>query len=136
MAAASSPSWERRTRAGRDLAAFAEVPEVAEALVRLPLDAEDTAVTRRTAEALARMGTTAAVRTLARAVAGADDGQADRLGTGVLDALADADAPDVAAACAALAGDRDAAVRRGPLRSPRGLGGTAPGAPGVSLRGW
>ncbi|MGW2471590.1 HEAT repeat domain-containing protein [Streptomyces sp. NPDC001665] len=109
LAAASSPSWEGRARAGRDLAAFAEVPEVAEALVRLLLDAEDTAVTRRTAEALARVGSVAAVRVLARAVAGADDEQADWLETGVLDA----EAPDLAAACAALAGDRDEAVRRG-----------------------
>ncbi|MFK0096659.1 HEAT repeat domain-containing protein [Streptomyces sp. NPDC091040] len=109
MAAASSPSWEGRARAGRDLAAFAEVPEVAGALVRLLLDAEDTAVTRRTAEALARVGSVAAVRVLARAVAGADEGQADWLETGVLDA----EAPDVAAACAALAWDREEAVRRG-----------------------
>ncbi|MYW10110.1 hypothetical protein GT034_17390, partial [Streptomyces sp. SID2563] len=62
-----------------------------------------------TAEALARVGSVAAVRVLARAVAGADEGQADWLETGVLDA----EAPDVAAACAALAWDREEAVRRG-----------------------
>ncbi|OKJ01548.1 hypothetical protein AMK18_08850 [Streptomyces sp. CB01249] len=109
LVAASSPSWERRAGAGWDLAAFAEVPEAAEVLVRLLLDAEDTAVTRRTAEALARVGSVAAVRVLARAVAGADDGQADWLETGVLDA----EVPDLAAACAALAWDRDEEVRRG-----------------------
>lgn len=119
LAAASSPSWEGRARAGRDLAAFAEVPEVAEVLVRLLLDAEDTAVTRRTAEALARVGSVAAVRVLARAVAGADEGQADWLETGVLDA----EAPDLAAACAALAWDGDEAVRRGAAEVAVWVGG-------------
>ncbi|MFE0101534.1 hypothetical protein [Streptomyces sp. NPDC059009] len=88
---AASPSWSRRARAGRRLAAHAEVPEVAEALLRLLLDAEDTAVTRRTAEALARTGTAAAARLLARATAEADEGQADWLQTGVEDALAGPD---------------------------------------------
>lgn len=91
LAEASSPSWSRRARAGRDLASFAEVPEAAEALARLLLDAGDTAVTRQTAEALARVGTVAAVRLVAQAVAEADDNHADWLWTGVQDAL---DGPD------------------------------------------
>ncbi|MFJ6392456.1 HEAT repeat domain-containing protein [Streptomyces sp. NPDC091972] len=114
LAAASSSSWERRARAGRDLASFADVPEAAEALVRLLLDDEDTAVTRRTAEALARVGTVAAVRLIALAVTGADGNHADWLQTGVHDALAEADGvPDVAAVCAKLAMDQEEAVRRG-----------------------
>ncbi|NEA46697.1 HEAT repeat domain-containing protein [Streptomyces sp. SID10815] len=62
----SSPSWTQRVRAGRGLASFTDVPEAAEALVRLLLDVEDTVVTRQTAEALARVGTLAAVRSSPR----------------------------------------------------------------------
>ncbi|MEU8972818.1 hypothetical protein AB0D11_26700 [Streptomyces monashensis] len=114
MAEASSPLWTRRVRAGRDLAFFADVPEAAETLVGLLLDAEDTAVTRQTAEALARVGTVAAVRLIALAVAEADDTQADWLHTGVHDALlASGGAPEVAAACGQLARDPEEAVRRG-----------------------
>ncbi|MEV5454057.1 MULTISPECIES: hypothetical protein [unclassified Streptomyces] len=113
LAEASSPSWAQRVRAGRDLASFVDVPEAAEALVGLLLDVEDTAVTRQTAEALARVGTVAAVRLIALAVAEADDNQADWLQTGVHDALVGADGvPNVAAACANLARDQEDAVRR------------------------
>lgn len=114
MTRALSPSWAERGRAGRDLASFADVPEAAEALVRLLLDVEDTAVTRQTAEALARVGTGAAVRLVALAVAEADDNHADWIQTGVHDALAGTDdAPPFAAVCGRLARDPDAAVRRG-----------------------
>ncbi|MFD3729784.1 hypothetical protein [Streptomyces sp. NPDC058671] len=114
LAEASSPSWAQRVRAGRDLASFVDVPEAAEVLVGLLLDVEDTAVTRETAEALARVGTVAAVRLIALAVAEADDNQADWLQTGVHDALVGADGgvPNVAAACADLARDQEDAVRR------------------------
>ncbi|MFC9931593.1 hypothetical protein [Streptomyces sp. NPDC127190] len=105
MAKASSPAWTQRVRAGRDLASYVDVPEAAKALVELLLDVEDTAVTRRTAEALARVGTAAAVRLIALAVAEADDNHADWLQTGVQDALVGPeDVPDVAAACGKLAG--------------------------------
>ncbi|MFD7865103.1 hypothetical protein [Streptomyces sp. NPDC059783] len=113
FAEASSPPWTQRVRAGRDLAPFADVPVVAEALVRLLLDVEDTAVTRATAEALARVGTVAAVRLIALAVAEADDNQADWLQTGVHDALVGPDSvPDIAATCANLAQDQEEGVRR------------------------
>ncbi|MEU5344184.1 MULTISPECIES: hypothetical protein [unclassified Streptomyces] len=113
LAEASSLSWTQRARAGRDLASFPDVPEAAEALVGLLLDVEDTAVIRQTAEALARVGTVAAVRLIALAVAEADDNQADWLQTGVHDALVGPDGvPDVAAACANLARDQKDAVRR------------------------
>ncbi|MFB8266798.1 MULTISPECIES: hypothetical protein [unclassified Streptomyces] len=111
---ALSPSWSRRVRAGRDLASFSHVPEAAEALVRLLLDAGDTAVTRQTSEALARVGTVASVRLLALAIAGADDSQADWMETGVQDALVETDgAPDLATVCGHLGRDSEAAVRRG-----------------------
>ncbi|MEU8952313.1 hypothetical protein [Streptomyces sp. NPDC048489] len=114
MAEASSPSWTQRVRAGRDLASFADVPEAAQALVGLLLDVEDTAVTRQTAEALARVGTVGAIRVIALAVAEADDNQADWLQTGVHDALVGPDGlPDVAAVCGKLARDPEEAVRRG-----------------------
>ncbi|MFK4119986.1 hypothetical protein [Streptomyces longwoodensis] len=80
----------------------------------LLLDVEDTAVTRQTAEALIRVGTVAAIRLVALAVAKADDNQADWLQTGVHDALvALGSAPGLAAACEKLARDPDEAVRRG-----------------------
>ena len=114
LAEASSPSWTQRACAGRDLASYVDVPEAAKALVELLLDVEDTAVTRRTAEALARVGTVAAVRLIALAVAEADDNHADWLQTGVQDALVGPeDVPDVAAACGKLAQDPEEAVRRG-----------------------
>ncbi|MEU1090919.1 hypothetical protein ABZ401_29610 [Streptomyces sp. NPDC005892] len=110
---ASSPSWAQRVRAGGELSSFVDVPEAAEALVGLLLDVEDTAVTRQTAEALTRVGTVAAVRLIALAVAEADDNQADWLQTGVHDALVEADGVlNIAAACANLARDREDAVRR------------------------
>ncbi|MFF4782943.1 hypothetical protein ACFY3E_16800 [Streptomyces griseorubiginosus] len=114
LAEASSPSWTRRVRAGRDLASFADVPEAAAVLVGLLLDAEDTAVTRQTAEALARIGTVAAVRLIALAVVEADGNQAAWLETGVYDALAGPDGVrEVAAACRHLTQDQDEAVRQG-----------------------
>jgi HEAT repeats len=116
LAEATSPSWAQRVRAGRGLASFADVPEAAEALVGLLLDAEDTAVTRQTAEALARVGTVAAVRLIALAVAEGDDNQADWLQTGVQDALAGPGPrrlPDLQAVCGQLVRDSAEAVRRG-----------------------
>ncbi|MFJ8941843.1 hypothetical protein ACIRG4_00865 [Streptomyces sp. NPDC102395] len=97
MVRATSPSWPERARAGRDLAAFVDVPEAADAVLRLLLDAEDTAVTRQTAEALARAGTVAAVRLIAQAFTEADGNQADWIQIGVQDALADGAPPDAAA---------------------------------------
>ncbi|MFP8942194.1 hypothetical protein ACLIYM_12265 [Streptomyces fenghuangensis] len=114
LSGASSPSWSQRAGAGRALASFADVPEAAEALVGLLLDAEDTAVTRQTAEALILAGTVAAVRLIALAAAEADDNQADWMRTGVHDALAGTDGvPDIAVVCGQLARSHEAAVRRG-----------------------
>ncbi|MFJ6016347.1 hypothetical protein [Streptomyces sp. NPDC092952] len=114
LAGASSPSWPRRARAGQVLASHPEVPEAAEALAGLLLDAGDTAVTRRTAEALARVGTVAVMRLVARALAEADDSHADWIQAGVYDVLAGPDgAPGIAAVCVRLARDGEAAVRQG-----------------------
>lgn len=80
----------------------------------LLLDVEDTAVTRQTAEALARVGTVTAIRLIALAVAEADDNQADWLQTGMHDALAGpGGVPDVAGVCGELTRDPEEAVRRG-----------------------
>ncbi|MFE1788969.1 hypothetical protein ACFW7J_11340 [Streptomyces sp. NPDC059525] len=82
--------------------------------MRLLLDVEDTAVTRQTAEALALVGTVAAVRLIALAVAEADGNQADWLQTGVRDALVGpVGVPDVAVACGKLARNPEEVVRRG-----------------------
>ncbi|GHI84599.1 HEAT repeat domain-containing protein [Streptomyces xanthophaeus] len=124
---ASSPSRSDRERAGSELAPFADVPAAAGALADLLLDAEDTAVTRRTAQALAQVGTVAAVRLIARALGGADDNQVNWLQTGVHDALVepDDDAPDLAAVCAQLARDPEPAVRRGAAEILTWTDGTA-----------
>ncbi len=80
----------------------------------LLLDIEDTAVTRQTADALARVGAVATIRLIALAVAEADDSQADWLQTGVHDALVGPEGvPDIAAVCGQLARDPEEAVRRG-----------------------
>lgn len=111
---ALSPCSSLRVRAGRDLAPFAAAPEAAEVLLGLLLDVADTAVTRRTAEALARVGTVAAVRLIALALAEADDGHADWMQTGVQDVLwMQTGVPDVAAVCVQLARDGETAVRQG-----------------------
>ncbi|WP_328622658.1 hypothetical protein [Streptomyces sp. NBC_00354] len=69
---ADSPSWAVRAAAGRRLAAAAEVPEIAEVLQRLLLDAYDTGVVQETAEALLQRrdmwGLRAVLAALARAV--------------------------------------------------------------------
>ncbi|WP_239581416.1 hypothetical protein [Streptomyces sp. HB132] len=111
---ALSPSSSQRVRAGRDLAPFAAFPAAAIALPVLLLDTADTEVTRRTAEALARVGTAAAVRLIALALAEADDSHADWMQTGVHDVLAGPDSvPDIAAVCVRLVLDEEAAVREG-----------------------
>ncbi|MFF3214792.1 hypothetical protein ACFYYB_29665 [Streptomyces sp. NPDC002886] len=92
----------------------------------LLLDAEDTAVTRETAEALARTGTQAAVRLLALAVVRADDSRADWMWTGVHDAREGPEGvPDVVAACGQLARDGEEAVRRGAAEISAWAAGTS-----------
>ena len=69
-------------------------------------------MTRQTAEALARVGTVAAVRLIALAVAEADDNHADWLRTGCRTRLRADGAPDLEAVCRRLGRDPEEAVRR------------------------
>jgi len=69
---ATSDAWLDRADAGRALASFAELPESREPLLRLVLDAEDTFVTRVTAEALLRRNDRAGIAIVAEALAAAD----------------------------------------------------------------
>ncbi|MFJ5734809.1 hypothetical protein [Streptomyces microflavus] len=71
-------------------------------------------MTRKTAEALTRVGTVAAIKLIARAITEADDNRADWLQAGVHDALmGPGGAPEAAESCAKLAEDPEEAVRQG-----------------------
>ncbi|GAA4895397.1 hypothetical protein ACFPM3_16490 [Streptomyces coeruleoprunus] len=70
---AGAASWSVRAAAGRHLATAAELPEVAEALHRLLLDAHDTAVTMETAEALLERRDTRGLRLVLGALTEADE---------------------------------------------------------------
>ncbi|MDG4861646.1 hypothetical protein P8605_26265 [Streptomyces sp. T-3] len=61
---ADSPAWSVRAEAGRQLAMSARLDEVADVLHRLLLDAQDTAVTAETAEALLARKDTAGLRSV------------------------------------------------------------------------
>jgi hypothetical protein len=115
LVGALSPEYLRRARAGRELAAFADVPAAAEALSRLLLDAEDTYVTRQTTEALAQAGTTAALGLIALALAEADPNHRDWIQTGICDVVlgVDDDAAKLAVVCRQLAQDPDERIREG-----------------------
>lgn len=69
---AASDSYQDRADAGRALANFATATESQEALLRLVLDANDTFVTRATAEALLRRQDTAGLTIVAEALVSAD----------------------------------------------------------------
>ncbi|WP_053205496.1 hypothetical protein [Jiangella muralis] len=84
--AASSPNWATRAGAGRQLAARAERPDIAEALRALLLDAHDTAVTDATSQALLQRDDVHGVRPIAQAVASADAEQHDHLYGTIADA--------------------------------------------------
>ncbi|MGW4488516.1 hypothetical protein ACWEOE_32305 [Amycolatopsis sp. NPDC004368] len=96
---AGSSDYRDRADAGRGLAPFAEMAEAREPLLRLLLDAGDTFVTRATAEALLRREDSAGFTVVAAALAAADAGQGEWIGTAVLDVFG------------VFAGARDAAVR-------------------------
>jgi hypothetical protein len=80
---AGSRAYQDRADAGRALASFAEMPESAQPLHRLLLDADDTFVTLMTAEALLRRKDPAGLALVARALADADDSHADWISTAV-----------------------------------------------------
>lgn len=64
---AESQSWQDRSRAGQGLVAHIEEPTVDAVVLRLMLDAKDTAVTTATADALLARGDLASWRIFARA---------------------------------------------------------------------
>ncbi|MFI5530379.1 hypothetical protein ACIA8O_17745 [Kitasatospora sp. NPDC051853] len=95
-----SPDSRDRAAAGQALAAFAELPRAGAVLLDLVLDAEDTFVTRTTTEALLRRHDRAGLAVVASALAVADDGHGDWIGTAVHDVFG------------IFAVERDAALRR------------------------
>jgi HEAT repeat protein len=114
LAEAVSKEYLRRAGAGRVLAGFVDVPVAQDVLVRLLLDPEDTYVTRRTAEALARVGTRAALGVVARAVAEADSNHGDWIEAGMSDVVLSLDnVAELAGVCSQLGGDADGRVRLG-----------------------
>ncbi|MDT0408176.1 MULTISPECIES: hypothetical protein [Streptomyces] len=77
--------WAARADEGRRLAPSAGEPAADAALLALLLDATDSAVSRRTAEAPARTGSPAAARLLTEALALADAALGDWIATGADD---------------------------------------------------
>ncbi|MGW7051131.1 hypothetical protein [Streptomyces sp. NPDC054887] len=70
---ADSPAWSLRAAAGRQLAASVRINEVADVLLRLLLDAQDTGVTKDTADALLARKDTAGLRHVLLAMSRAAD---------------------------------------------------------------
>lgn len=113
MRDAVSDSWSVRAAAGRQLAAAAEVPEVARVLARLLLDAHDTYVTRETAQALLLRWDEHGLRLVLAALATADPDTGDYLQVAVTD-VCEQSAEDIerlTALATALASDPDAGIR-------------------------
>jgi hypothetical protein len=96
---ARSSDYQDRADAGRGLASLAETPQARRTLLDLLLDAENTFVTRVTAEALLRRQDRAGFAAVASALAAADPNHADWIHTAVVDVFG------------VFASDRDAAVR-------------------------
>jgi hypothetical protein len=104
-----------RADAGRGLASFAEMSEARAPLLGLVLDADDTFVTRATAEALLRRQDSAGLAVIAGALAAADPNHVDWIGTAVRDVFGVfSSARDAAVReCEALARDADEQTRCG-----------------------
>ncbi|MEU5384239.1 hypothetical protein ACFVT9_11225 [Kitasatospora cineracea] len=86
-ALARSHDYRDRADAGQGLAAFAELPEVAETLRALVLDPDDTFVTRTTTAALLRREDGAGTAVVAAALADADPNHEEWIHAGAVDAL-------------------------------------------------
>ncbi|MGF1432322.1 HEAT repeat domain-containing protein [Kitasatospora sp. LaBMicrA B282] len=108
-----SPHWSDRVAAGRALAAAAEVPTAEAALGRLLVDAQDTAVTQETAEALLARWDVCGLRLVLAAYQHADDESADHLQGAILNTCRQsaADIVRLDLLCRQLAGDPDPEVR-------------------------
>lgn len=124
MGLAESSDYRDRADAGRALAAFAETPEAGSPLLKLLLDADDTFVTRVTAEALLRRHDAAGLAAVAAALAGADANHADWIHTAVLDVFGafSSDRDAAVRGCEALARDPEERVRQGAELLTRLLG--------------
>lgn len=86
-----SPDYRDRADAGVALASLVDSRQAPERLRQLVLDPDDTVVTRKTVEALARRGDSAALTVIAAALASADIDREEWIATGVRDALGWAD---------------------------------------------
>jgi hypothetical protein len=114
LAAASSPDWATRARAGRDLARWADDPRTADALTQLLLDQHDTFVTDETSRALLERRDTDGLRLVAHAIALADEQALDHLWDTVEEhALIDTSAAAFVALCRQLRQDPAPTVRAG-----------------------
>jgi hypothetical protein len=114
LAAASSPDWATRARAGHELARWADDPRTADALIQLLLDQHDTVVTDETSRALLERQDTHGLRLVAHAVALADEQALDHLWDTVEEhALIDTSATAFIALCRQLRQDPEPAVRAG-----------------------
>jgi hypothetical protein len=115
---AGSADYRDRADAGRGLASFAEMPGATGPLLDLVLDAEDTFVTRMTAEALLQRHDSAGLAVVASALAIADANQTDWIHTAVFDVLgmSEHDRDAAVRECAALAKAPDEQVRLGAVQ--------------------
>jgi hypothetical protein len=115
---ADSPDYQDRADAGRAMASFVEMPETRVALQQLLLDADDTFVTRVTAEALLQRHDAPGLAAVAQALASADANHGDWLHTAIVDVfMIYASERDVAVrTCEALIEGGDLPVARGAAR--------------------
>ncbi|MER7576734.1 hypothetical protein [Streptomyces sp. NPDC126514] len=104
-----------RADAGHSLAAFADMHEAAEPLLRLVLDPHDTYVTRRTAQGLLRRNDRAGLTIVASALAVANDNHADWIHTAIIDVLSifSQDLEEALRLCEEMADGADDRVARG-----------------------
>jgi hypothetical protein len=112
---AASTSYSDRADAGRALAGFAESPPARRLLVALLLDADDTFVTRETAEVLLRRRDAVGLATVASALAVADFGQTTQIVDAVFEVYGIyADQRDAAVrVCGELLDEADESQRQG-----------------------
>lgn len=112
---AGSDGYGDRADAGRALANFAQTPASREPLLRLLLDANDTYVTRATAEALLRRRDAAGFAIVAEALASADPQHSTYIDDAVraVFGVFASERDEAIKACEALSSDASAAIRQG-----------------------
>jgi hypothetical protein len=116
---ADSPDYQDRADAGRAMASFVEMPETRAALQQLLLDADDTFVTRVTAEALLRRHDVPGLSAVAQALASADANHDNWLSSAIVDVfMIDSSERDIAVrTCEALIEGADLPVSQGAARA-------------------